>query len=406
MDNKKLELLLNKAKPETEINSEHKRNLRRELLNSKNFSKKPFFKNKFVYASALSLIILLIFILPFDSNIHQIKAEDVINRLETVYAGYSLPDKLNTFNGGLKIFGTKQDDINFKIKRVIDFENNRYRLKLISNTDEEILDDYIIENGNVYRTASPKIETINTFFQTDYSKLKFNFDNNFIQHDSSVKGIKIYKFQTKLDEAAEEPSYIVYRNNSLTGSDINNKLSEQKFEVPKEMNLQEYLKINPVDIVGKIRTKENNFVKQYFDHVLNEEIFVLESISDFSMHDNMIFISSEEINDSDTMYFNKTVTKEYNLDLHGDKDSNGHTITFADSLLKSHLKKRNIKKIETIKIEASSGRIVQMNISIRKDGRERLLSEITFEGENNISPSPKIFDYKTTGFVFSHKIKE
>ena len=67
---------------------------------------------------------------------------------------------------------------------------------------------------------------------------------------------------------------------------------------------------------------------------------------------------------------------------------------------------KSIKKIETIKIEASSGRIVQMNISIRKNGRERLLSEITFEGENNISPSPKIFDYKTTGFVFSHKIKE
>jgi len=48
MDNKKLEQLLNKAKPETEINTEHKRNLRRELLNSKTFDKKPFFKNKFV----------------------------------------------------------------------------------------------------------------------------------------------------------------------------------------------------------------------------------------------------------------------------------------------------------------------------------------------------------------------
>lgn len=406
MDNKKLEQLLNKAKLGTEINSEHKRNLRRELLNSKNFNKKPFFKNKFVYASALSLIILIIFILPFDSNIHQIKAEDVIDRLETVYAGYSLPDKLNTFNGGLKIYGTKQDEINFNVQRVIDFENSRYRLTLISNTDKETLDDYIIENGDVYRTASPKIEIVNTFFQTDYSKMSIPFDNHFTQQDSSVKGIRVFKFQAKLDDAESDPSFIVYRNSNLSGSDINNKLTEQKFEVPKEINLQEYLRINPVDIVGKIRTKENNFVKQYFDDHLNQEIFVLESISDFSMHDKMIFISSEEINDSDTMYFNKTVTKEYKLDLFGENDSNRHTITFVDSLLKSHLKKRNIKKIETIKIEASSGRIVQLNISIRKDGKERPLSEITFEGENNITFSPKIFDYKTSGFILSHKIKE
>ncbi|KAB2844638.1 MAG: hypothetical protein F9K45_04720 [Melioribacteraceae bacterium] len=74
--------------------------------------------------------------------------------------------------------------------------------------------------------------------------------------------------------------------------------------------------------------------------------------------------------------------------------------------MKSHIKKSGIKKIETIKIEASSGKIVQINIAIRKDGKERLLSEITFEHDNNISPSPKIFDYKTAGFTFSYKIKE
>lgn len=406
MDNKKLEQLLIKAKPEKEINTEHKRNLRRELLNSKAFVKKPFFKNKFVYAGVLSLIILIIFILPFDSNIHQIKAEDVINRLEKVYAGYSLPDKLNTFNGGLKIFGAKHDEINFNVRRIIDFENSRYRLKLISKTDEEILDDYIIENGNVYRTASPKIESVNTYFRTDYSKMKISFDNNFAQHDSSVKGIKIFKFQAKIDEAGSEPSYIVYRNNSLSGGDINNKLTEQKFEVPKEVNLHEYLKLNPVDIVGKIRTKENNFVKQYFDDDLNQEIFILESVSDFSLHDNMIFISSEEITDSDTMYFNKTITKEFKLDMHDKNDSNVISSTFADSLMKSHLMKRNIKKIETIKIEASTGKIVQVNISIRKDGKERMLSQITFEHDNNIQPSSKFFDFTTAGFVFSHKIKE
>lgn len=299
--------------------------------------------------------------------------------MQANYAGFSIPDKLNIFNSDLKIFGTENEEIDLGINRIIDFQKNNYRVILLNKDQNEVLDELIIKKDLVYRTVNPKIKIENSTF------IKVFTNNDITDNSSNDSNKSHFEIFDMPNIEKHDFKYFVYSNSST--SEVEGEI-KQKIKIPKETNLDEYMKTNPIDIIKNIKNKKNRIVKIKYNDDSEKNFVIMESIS--------------ELSDLDVKIMLKTFSDSNH------KDNNNRTIqdSLVESIQKQLLSNNKIEKVETIKVNPHSGEIVQINFSINKNGERKPLSEITFKKFKHTEKENSLFDTNTNSFAFIYKIED
>lgn len=381
MDNKKIEDILKSSKQKVEIDNEHKEGLRRELLNSNKFGKQPGWltKNKMIFAVSLSIAVLLIIFNPgFEEK--QISAAEIVDKVKENYAGFNIADQLNIVNSDLKIYGLDNEEIELNVVRKINFSKSQQRLTLLMNTSNEVLDDYIIANNDIYRTSNPKIEFNFNLPEDELSKVVTSFNYSYSTDTTSTTKVFIKDIQNC-------ESYIIYKSNSFN-TELGT-VQEHKFKVDSEVSIEKYLRDNPVKIANDLKhdkikmlrvNKENNLV-------------VIELEKDIEPKEYKLFLKGFEREDDGKgkVSSNKFLFEFNHLDI--------------DSLVKAEIETKNVSKLQSITINSESGDIIHVKYQINRDGEIRQLSEQSFTTIKEKEYTGNEFDFEGNGFVFSYKIK-
>ncbi len=379
MDNKKIEEILKYSKPKIEIDKDHKEGLRRELLNSKKFGTQRDWltKNKMIFALSLSIAILLIILNPgFEEK--QISAAELLDKVKANYADFNIADQLSIVNSSLKIYGLEDEKIELDIVRKINFRKGEQRLTLLMKSSNEILDDYIITNNKMYRTNDPKIDFQLNVPREELSKVVNSF--NYSYGTDSTANTKVL-----IKQIENCDSYIVYKSNYVS-SEVGT-TQEHKLKIDGEVNIDQYLRDNPVHIAGDLN---------------HEKIKILKVDND----DDLVVIQLEK----------EIEPKEYKLFLKGFKNNTHHEDSAAnflfefnhiniDSLVKTEIGTRNVKKVQSVTVNAESGEILHVKYQINRNGEMTRLSEQSFDAVSKIKHSGNEFDIEGNGFVFAYKIK-
>ncbi len=381
MNNKKNEDMLKTSKPKIEIDKQHKEYLRRELLNSPIFEKKRNWlsKNKMIFALSLSIAIILIILNPgFEEK--PISAAELVDKVKTNYAGFNIADQLSVINSDLKIYGLENATIDLDVERFINFSSSQQRLTLLMKSNEEVLDDYIIKGSKLYRTTNPKIEFQINLPDEKMEKIVNSFNYSYSVNDSStVNNVIVKKFES-------HESVIVYKTES-ENTELN-KVQEYKFRVDDEVNIEKYLRDNPVKIAEEISADKVNSITVSQD----KKLVVIDIEKDLEPKEYKLMMRSFHLSDDqhhDSINFTTFEFNHMNI----------------DSLVKAEIKSNNVKKIQSVTINSESGDIIQVEYTINRNGNKRKLSKQSFYKIEVNDNNEDLFDEVKVGFTYSYEIK-
>ena len=399
MNKNKIEDILKKAVPPSDIDNEKKQQLRRELLNSKHFEKKGLldflFGQKYILAGVFTVLIAVLILVNLNQ---QVTIDELRQKTNTQYAGFVNSTNYSSFNNDLALFGTDNSEIKFKVEQVVDPVTKNTYIKIFDDKGMEELDELIIKGDNIYRNENPKIKTVGTVSALTNKRLKIIVIDDSITAGSNLTFLSKENDHTPFLSGASSNGYIVYNKPVKINDEIPHYKSEPFYqEVPKEVDIDKYFRTSPIDIANEIDTAKNiEVIGNEFDSYSSEEYQLIQ----ISREINHKIVAAYEIILSQIDSLKNYDIKVESLDSVTKVKLNEKTswsFVEGDSLTA-------YKELKTISLSATNGEIKKVRFAILKNDKKITLSEIRFNQQSQVSADTSLFNHKKHGLIFIGKL--
>ena len=298
---------------------------------------------------------------------------------------------MGEFSNKLKVFGKEKTPLEFSIKQQIDFNNNNYRVSAFDKNEKLKLDEYILNDKKVYRTAKPLIYYKQSKFNSNglNADVKFTIqidsmefsDSLFVDlSDSSDMQIMIKKHISS--SSFNDENFVVYQTYENNG-EFSGKTKPVYFPVDRQVDLFQFFKTNPIEIAENLKNADS-----------------LKMLGVFHLKDFNIDCETIERIVPLTKYALETIMFQMEeIDTLVDKSRNRNVIVkYSDSVssdLKNLLNKAGIDdkfgKSEEILIDPENGKICGIRFHITRNAEKVKISEILFEEQMLVTADNKNF---------------
>ena len=401
MNKNKVEDILKKVTPPSEIDQTKKQQLRRELLNSKHFEKKSLwsllFGNKYILAGVFVLLIAVVIFLTVNEN--QVTIDNLRQKSNAYYASSVHAASFASFNNDMSIYGSNQSEVRLNVEQVYDPYTKQLYIKVNDEKRIEELDEIIITDAGIYRMENPKIKTVGTVSTSSNRKMHVFVLDDSAQTPAKLELLKKDESIDKFFQHSPEFGYLVYEKPVKTNGEIP-KYSSKPFyqEVPKEVDIDKYFRTNPVELADEINSSNTaEYIGDDFDEFSSQNVNLVQLTRDI---DGSIVKAYEIVlskidslqNYEITLNHADSITK---LKVGG--DINWSSID-RDSLT-------SYKELKTISFASETGEITKVKFAIIKGDVKINLSEIRFTKQSTCPADTSIFNYKKHGLVYAGNMK-
>lgn len=395
--NKKIEEILKKTSPPSEIDESKKHQLRRELLNSKRYQKNKFSIGvKYVLPGFVAAVIAVFVIVTLINQ--PITLDELRQKVNTQYAGFAQPASLASFQNDLSLYGTDNEKVKLKLEQVYDPSSKNYHVIVFDEQKLEELDQLIIKDNELYRTENPKIKTIGTLSALSQKKLQV-----FILDDSSnipaeLKFLGSQQNGNQFISHRSKNGYLVYQKPVAVGGEIPSYKSEQFYkEIPHEVDVDKYFRANPVDLAEEINeSSDAELLTGEIDEEYSEKLQVIRIKRDFN--ESLASAYKVVLNKIDSL---KLIDVSTSVSDTAQKKNLGRSIkwsfTNGDSL-------KSYKELKTILVSAETGEIKEVRFAVQKDDIKINLSEVKFREQSVIPANQSKFDPQKHNLVYVGKL--
>jgi hypothetical protein len=397
MNDDKLKELLNKTDPPEIDLPKHRADLRRSLLTSDKFERNFLFRilpaRELMLGGVVSVIISAIILFNIFSNT-PVDRESLLEPIKQNYAGFFAPGNINYFNSGLTIFGENNESLDVGVEKWIDKTNDRYNLVVKDIVTGEILDEIIITDGVLYKMDNPRLQAYNTAGTLRKVVLQMTKDMVKEHHHTGDSGKFIITAQVD-DELGllENSGLIFYHTSPNVSNEVNiNDPSINSMKVNTSVNLNEYYRDNPLDILSELSSADSIEYKGTFtDEISGEDYTEIILKSDISIKEvRQIFVrlqdSVETISGVDT-----TVPAQFKYIQAGVGDS---LFSAIDSSCILH------DKLKTLKVNTDTGEIIEAGYSITGGGKTYQLAVSRFNEQSaDVQADKDLFNFAKKGLI-------
>lgn len=402
MGRKKIEDFLNSVDLPDKINDEHKRKLRRELLNSSHFNRSYFFGIPVIrFAASAAAVLLLAAVVTFVFLNDTISSGELLNKLNMTYAGFEVPGKMSYLQSDLKIFGKEDETLNLKVDKWIDHSKKYYRVIVAEIRGGNIVDERIYRGDELFGMNNPSLRAFNT-----RNARRFVLYDAQSEISDSPKDIQVFKEKTidgldsikiNLTEKKLDYGVIVFSRPPLQYAEVNPRQNKPfRFKVHKEVDLNEYYTLNPVDIIDKMESAERVEVEGVeTDSETGKEFVIIKSfipVSEREVKNVMVFMTKEIDSLEGELMWNS-------------KSDSQSLMNFEVKLIDSAKLTRigdggeSYTKIKTIRVDAETGDIRKVTIALDGKEEQTLLSETVFTKHILTKSDSSLFDPVGNSFI-------
>ncbi len=397
MNDDKLKELLNKTDPPGIDLPKHKADLRRSLLTSDKFNRKYRFHipaaRELLLGGVFSVIIAA-FILFNIFKTTGIDRESLIQPVKQNYAGFFAANSVNYFNSGLTIYGEKNESLDVDVEKWIDKTNDRYNLVVKDITTGEILDEIIITDGVLYKMANPRLQAYNT--AGTLRKVVLHLSQEMVQEHHAAGDSAEFTIMTQIEDELgllENSGLIIYHTDANVSNEVNiNDESINTMKVNNSVNLNEYYKDNPLDILNDLLSADSIDYKGTFTNDENGEeyneivLHTAQTVQDLKK----VFVRMEDTierrSETDT-----TIRNHFRYFKVGIGDSLSSSI---DSTCVLH----DVTK--TLKVSTDTGEIKEVSYSVTSGEKTYNLATTRFREQSaEVDAAEDQFDFTGKGLV-------
>ncbi len=381
MNKKSIEKYIRAVKPGHNENRHHQRNLRRELLNSNKFSLHPVKRimKSYEFVTALSVFTVAMIIIYFNVHVNKLSSSDLLSRVNTTYAGFMLPGKINSFNSELNLF-TKEDPQTFSINTLQDYNDKKLFTEVNDTYTNDTLYKLLILKGAKYVSANPGIKFFNV--HNSGKKIISTHLSSVSDYTTDSMNVKIDGSKSKVSIHLADDAFMTISRSNVINPEINNMFKKDEIiQVHAETDFDSYISSTPLTLLDDLNTSDS--ISVFHDESSDTLLIKLESdMSQVEFKSLVVTLSSDSSKDTKTFLQNLT----------SGNDSTMLTWLSSTEPMPDSLKVYLPQRIIIVKIDASDYSINGAEFSVNKNGQSLKLAEVDFTNHSYTTPNAKVFD--------------